>query len=147
MAQDPNQVTLSPDEIRAKIEQTRSDMAQTLARIQHRLRPAHLAVEAKHSIKQATVDRVKGAARKVSEAANGVVSRPAESGARLAGVVRRHPGPAALLGLMTAWWIVKSMHRRPRAAAAVVRRTGVHPDGRAESRFTSSHATDPSWRR
>lgn len=147
MAQDPNQVTSSPDEIRLRIEQTRSDMTQTLARIQNRLRPRHLAAESTRSVRQATVDRVKGAAKRVGETANRVVSRPADTGVRLAGVVRRHPLPAALAGLMTAWWVVSAMHRRPRVAT-VARRSDVQLDeGRARARFAGSHATDPSWRR
>ena len=147
MAQDPNQVTANPDEIRARIEQTRSDMTQTLARIQSRLRPRHLAAEAKRSAKQATVHRVRGAAKRVGETASGIVSRPAETGARLASVVRRHPIPAALAGLMTTWWIVRAMYRRPRVAT-VARRSDLQlAEGHVRARFAGSHATDPSWRR
>jgi ElaB/YqjD/DUF883 family membrane-anchored ribosome-binding protein len=46
-------------EIRQEIHQTRADMRETIDAIQDRLRPANVASRAVHSVKEATVDRVK----------------------------------------------------------------------------------------
>ena len=49
-------------EIRAEIAQTREDMSETVDAIQERLRPSSLASDAAESVKQAAMDRVRGAA-------------------------------------------------------------------------------------
>ena len=116
MAQDANQVTANPDEVRARIEQTRSDMAQTLARIQDRLSPSRLTAEMKRSVRHATLDRVKVGANKAGSTVRDVASHPAETASKVAGVVRRHPIPAALVALISAWWVVRAVQKRSRRA-------------------------------
>ena len=61
MAQEPSPVTQQgdTDEIRARIEQTRAEMSQTIDAIQERLSPRHIVSEAKKTLKNRTLGGVK----------------------------------------------------------------------------------------
>ena len=60
----------SPDELRARIHETRAEMSQTINAIQERLSPDHLMSETKDAIKEATVERAKQVAQGASRAAD-----------------------------------------------------------------------------
>ena len=123
MAQEPNQMSgdaaaalptaghaPTPGEIRVQIEQTRAEMSGTLNAIQERLSPGRMMTDARRSVKDATVGRIKRLAAK----ANGT---PGSDDARLSvdrviHAVRAHPIPFALAAA---------------AAAALVARAGSRP--------------------
>jgi ElaB/YqjD/DUF883 family membrane-anchored ribosome-binding protein len=89
----------STEEIRAEIERTRADMAETWSEIQERLSAENLKEEAKSRIREATIGRVEDmtyyANRKVKGMSNTVVD-----------TVRENPIPAALVGLGLGWMLM-----------------------------------------
>jgi ElaB/YqjD/DUF883 family membrane-anchored ribosome-binding protein len=92
--------------IRSEIARTREDMSETIGAIQDRLSPRNLASQAKESVKEATVGRVKQAARTVSDSASGLAVSTREAAADVADSVRHNPWPALLIGAGTAWWFI-----------------------------------------
>ena len=59
MAQGSGEVGATTDEIRSQIEQTRGEMSDTIDAIQSRLSPKRVLADAKDSVTEATVERVK----------------------------------------------------------------------------------------
>ena len=78
MAEEPNQV--ETDIIKANIERTRDNMSGTIEEIQERLNPSNLVQQAKDSVREAAVDKLKGAVI----AAKGAVDSASEAGKRAA---------------------------------------------------------------
>ena len=114
--------------IRSEIARTREDMSETIDAIQERLSPRNLASQAKQSVKEATVGRVKQAARSVSESASNIAESTKETAVDVAESVRHNPWPALLVGAAAAWWLID----RSRQSGSA-RRTSVidydHDDG------------------
>ena len=105
----------SPDELRARIHETRAEMSQTINAIQDRLSPDHLVSETKDAIKDATVERAKQIAQGASRVAD-IARDSLENPGRVVQTVRANPGPAAaVVGVATMWLAVRAL-RRPRAA-------------------------------
>jgi hypothetical protein len=71
MAQGPGEVEATSDEIRSQIEQTRGEMSDTIDAIQSRLSPKRVLADARDSVTEATVGRVKH----LSSASPGAVLR------------------------------------------------------------------------
>jgi hypothetical protein len=112
MAQESNQVippSLTAGEIRAQIERTRAEMSQTIDAIQERLSPARLMSEAKQSVKDATVGRVKRIAATISADAN-----RSFDGKRVVHAVRTNPLPFAIAGVAAAAVMARAMIRSRR---------------------------------
>jgi Protein of unknown function (DUF3618) len=78
--------------IEADIEDTRSEMGQTLDEIGERLDPARLADEAKDKVREATVGRVEDAVDSAGHAARGMSDMVIDT-------IRRNPIPAAMAGI------------------------------------------------
>jgi hypothetical protein len=76
MAEEPNQV--EADRIKANIERTRDNMSGTIDEIQERLNPSNLVQQAKESMRDAAVDKLKGAV----STAKGAVETAGEAGMR-----------------------------------------------------------------
>jgi ElaB/YqjD/DUF883 family membrane-anchored ribosome-binding protein len=93
-----------PEEIRSEIERTRADMTETIDAIQEKLRPANIVSQAKDTVRDATVGRVKSMAHSAREhlagdrrdwsasGSNGVIDR-----------IRENPVPAAIAAASIAW--------------------------------------------
>jgi Protein of unknown function (DUF3618) len=131
MAQEPNQVeqdsapadtapSSSPAtrEIRSQIEHTRAEMSQTIDAIQARLSPSRLMTDAKETVKEATVGRVKRFAAKTAGAlGNG--ERGSLDAKRLLEVVKSNPIPVAMVGIaataLTARVLMRSRNASTRA--------------------------------
>ncbi len=90
----------SPYEIRSEIEQTRAEMTETIDEIQERLSPAHLKEQAweqahsmyqdaRDSVREATVERAKGAGSTMWE------------------TIRENPIPATMAALGVGWLVMK----------------------------------------
>jgi ElaB/YqjD/DUF883 family membrane-anchored ribosome-binding protein len=92
--------------IRSEIARTREDMSETIDAIQERLSPRNLASQAKASVKEATVGRVKQAARDVSESASSMAESTRETAVDVAESVKHNPWPAILIGAGAAWWFI-----------------------------------------
>jgi ElaB/YqjD/DUF883 family membrane-anchored ribosome-binding protein len=92
--------------IRSEIVRTREDMSETIDAIQERLSPRTLASQAKESVKEATVGRVKQAARSVTDSASNIAESTKETAVDVAESVRQNPWPALLIGAGAAWWLI-----------------------------------------
>jgi ElaB/YqjD/DUF883 family membrane-anchored ribosome-binding protein len=92
--------------IRSEIARTREDMSETIDAIQERLSPRNLASQAKASVKEATVGRVKQAARNVSDSASNIAGSTKETAVDVAESVKHNPWPALLIGAGAAWWLI-----------------------------------------
>jgi Protein of unknown function (DUF3618) len=86
------------DEIRSQIEHTRAEMSDTIDAIQTRLSPKRVLPDAKDTVAEATVGRVK----RLTQRANG-------SGARVLQKVQDNPMPAALLATAAVGLLVRAL--------------------------------------
>jgi hypothetical protein len=100
--------TPTTDDIRSQIEQTRAEMSDTIDAIQTRLSPARAIADAKDSVTEATVGRLKRLAH-----------RTPGSGRSLLETARASPLPVALLATAAVGLIVRALNngnrRRPNA--------------------------------
>jgi len=97
---DDSTETAAPEEIRAQIEQTRSDMSQTIDAIQAKLSPDNLKDQAKEVVREATIGRAEEMVSNATDQARGF-------GASVMDTIRENPMPAALAGLGLAWLFMK----------------------------------------
>ena len=98
----------STDHLRSQIEQTRAEMTDTIDAIQTRLSPKRVIVEAKDSITDATVGRVKRLADRASGPEGDVLR-----------TLRDHPVPVALVAALVAGLLARAARsRRPRGYVA-----------------------------
>ena len=123
----PPPASLTTAQIRSHIEETRAEMSETINAIQERLSPSRVITDAKETVKEATVGRVKSLTERVS----GRLSRAsAESslGAQSAlQRVRNHRVPVALIGL-AATGILLRVVRRSQTRSSAEAWTGAEPD-------------------
>jgi ElaB/YqjD/DUF883 family membrane-anchored ribosome-binding protein len=91
--------------IRDEIEETRAQMSGTIDEIQERLSPRRLVNEAKETVRDATVGKVKDVMNTAGDSAGGIVDR-----------IRENPVPAALIGI-GAWWLFGQQNRQARVQA------------------------------
>lgn len=89
------------DEIRSQIEQTRAEISHTIDAIQTRLSPSRLVTDAKQSVKDATIGRVKHFAAKAKEAVGTRGSEPWTT-ERLVCVAKNNAVPLASVGMAAA---------------------------------------------
>ena len=92
------------DRLRAEIETTRVELGHTIDAIQERLSPARIKQEAKDSVREATIGRVKQMAKNVGEKAS-------DKGRGIFEVMRENPVPLAMIGLGAGWLLMKSRRR------------------------------------
>lgn len=97
-----------PEQIRIQIEQTRGDMSETIDAIQERLNPRNLVEQAKDSVREATVGKVKEMAHNVSDTASGVADSTMEAAGDLADRVKQNPWPAVAVGVGAAWLLMRN---------------------------------------
>jgi ElaB/YqjD/DUF883 family membrane-anchored ribosome-binding protein len=104
-------------EIREQIERTREDMGRTIDELQERLSPEHVMQQAKDTLHDATVGRVKQMVNTASETARETAAEMAEraqgTAHSVADEARAHPVSAVLLGAGAAWLLSStSLFRR-----------------------------------
>jgi len=107
-----------PEQIRVQIEQTRDDMSETIDAIQERLNPRNLVEQAKDSVREATVGKVKEMAHNVSDTASGMADSTMEAAGDLADRVKQNPWPAVAVGLGAAWLLMRNSNTPSRQYAA-----------------------------
>ena len=131
MGQTAGEIDHRPVEIEANIVQTRAEMSETIDAIQEKLSPAHIKEqvkeqvqesfqEAKDSVREATVDSVKGAGSTMWE------------------TIKQNPVPATIVGLSVAWLMRKgsSSSNSPSSQTRYVRYApvqGYQPSGKSGS--------------
>ncbi len=86
----------SPEEIRDQIEETRSDMSETIDEIQARLSPENLVEQAKGTVRDATIGKAEQVVSDATDTAKG-------AGMGLMETIKQNPIPAALAGIGIAW--------------------------------------------
>lgn len=123
MAQDPDEVTqravattaapsLTTDQIRSNIEETRAEMSGTIDAIQERLRPRRLITDAKDSVVDATVGGAKTLARTARQQASHLAERSASASADVLQRVKDNPIPVAIAGLAAAGLMLRALGLR-----------------------------------
>jgi ElaB/YqjD/DUF883 family membrane-anchored ribosome-binding protein len=96
------------EQIRVRIEQTRDDMSETIDAIQERLSPRHLVEQAKDTVREATIGKVKAMADNVSDTASGLADSTMEAASEMADRVKQNPWPAAMIGIGAAWLLLRN---------------------------------------
>lgn len=90
-----------------RINQTRSEMGQTIDAIQQKLSPDNLAQQAKDTVREATVGKVEGAlndaGNTVQQAASSTTNAVQQAGTSLIDTIKQNPIPAALAGVGLGW--------------------------------------------
>jgi ElaB/YqjD/DUF883 family membrane-anchored ribosome-binding protein len=94
--------------VRSEIERTRSDMSETIDEIQNRLSPSNMAAQARETIKEKTVGRVRNLAGSAGEGASDLADRTRQVARDTVG---ENPWPAILLGVGAAWMIFDRTRR------------------------------------
>ena len=89
------------EEIKAGIEQTRTEMSQTIDAIQDKLNPQHIVEQAKESVREATIGRVEDMVNNATYTARG-------AGSSLIETIKQNPLQAAVAGLSLGWLLMKS---------------------------------------
>ena len=83
-------------EIRAQIEQTRSEMSDTINAIQDKLSPDNLKDQAKEMVREATIGRAEEMVNNAGDTAKGFTASLMET-------IRQNPVPAAIAGISLGW--------------------------------------------
>jgi ElaB/YqjD/DUF883 family membrane-anchored ribosome-binding protein len=83
-------------EIRAQIEQTRSEMSETINAIQDKLSPDNLKDQAKEMVREATIGRAEEMVNNAGDTAKGLRASVMET-------IRQNPVPAAIAGISLGW--------------------------------------------
>jgi hypothetical protein len=135
-------------EIRSDIEQTRADMSETLDAIQDRLRPANLVSQAKDSVREATVGKVKQMAESARDSLR-TRGYGSDYGSRDGGTVMEriaaNPIPTALAVASVAWIAFSGNGRKRRGTSPAI--YGSTRNGEAFVRETviSDEVGDDNW--
>jgi ElaB/YqjD/DUF883 family membrane-anchored ribosome-binding protein len=112
-----DQPTRRTEEIRSEIEQTRAEMNETIDAIQERLRPSNIVSNAKDTVRDATVGRVKSMAHTARERFAGNRREWQGDGNGVIDRIRENPVPAAIAAASIAW--IAFSRRRPRYSTAI----------------------------
>lgn len=98
---DTDESEIRTQEIREEIAQTRIDMSETIEAIEERLRPSNLVAQAGETVRNAATERVKDMANTAARVADRVMETS------FAQTVRANPVPVAMIGIGTAWLLMK----------------------------------------
>lgn len=118
-----------PEIIRARIEQTRANMSQTVTELQAKLSPDRLTQEATEKIKDATLRKVETMTNMATNKANNWRAQAVET-------VRQNPIPAAMIGIGLGWLLFGSNRSSANQAYAYPQRYyGPSPNYAPSERF------------
>jgi len=92
----------SPEAIKADIERTRQDMGSKIDRIQNRLSPENLKVQAQDAVRNFVDENTESLKSYLNEHSK-------ELGTGMARAIKRNPIPSALVGLGLGWLLVESL--------------------------------------
>ena len=116
-----------PAQIRAEIVQTRAEMSETIDAIQEKLSPQRLMEEAKDTVRDATVGKVKDMMSSATDKAADL-AEDVQDGAREAVVyVKQNPIPAVMIGAGIAWLLLRPSTRQ--SGSSVLARTHLRRRG------------------
>jgi len=100
------------DQMRKDIEQTRSEMAETIEALEERLRPGRLAADATERVKTAAREKVRDMADSASDTAQEMMDYTRDAADTMADTMRQNPIPAAMVGIGAAWWLMSQTRSR-----------------------------------
>jgi len=98
--------------LRTEIARTREDMSETIDEIQDRLSPRNLMSQARDTVKEKTVGRVKQVARQVGLGAQSAAAQTRDVASGATETMKQNRWPAILIGSGAAWLLVDSIRRR-----------------------------------
>ena len=102
-------------QIRAEIQHTREEMAETVEALQERLRPANVIADATDRVKEATTAKVKSMAETAGETAQGVMRETRDRAYDVVEGARQNPIPALMIGAGVAWLLMGRSNNREQA--------------------------------
>ena len=91
--------------LKGEISQAQGELRETIAEIQERLTPSHLAEQARTAVRDATIGRVSDMAERAGETASQLTEQARRVARRLPAPVRDNPMPMLLIGAGVAWLI------------------------------------------
>jgi ElaB/YqjD/DUF883 family membrane-anchored ribosome-binding protein len=97
-----------PQQIRADMAQTRAEMSETIDAIQAKLSPQHLMQEAKDTVRDATVGKVKDMMSSATDKATDLAEDVQDGALEAVDYVKQNPIPAALIGAGIAWLLMRT---------------------------------------
>jgi ElaB/YqjD/DUF883 family membrane-anchored ribosome-binding protein len=100
--------TDDPQQIRADMAQTRAEMSETIDAIQGKLSPHHLMQEAKDTVRDATVGKVKDMMTSATDKAADLAEDVQDGALEAVDYVKQNPLPAALIGAGVAWLLMRT---------------------------------------
>ena len=107
---DPAAPAPTSDEIRSQIEHTRAEITHTIDAIQTRLSPGRLVTDAKQTVKDATIGRVKHLAAKAKDAVRTPGSEPLTT-ERIVCAAKNNAVPLASVGMAAAVVVIAAFVR------------------------------------
>ena len=132
---DQDETDIRTQEIREEIAQTRIEMSETIEAIEERLRPSNLVAQAGETVRNAASEKVKSMANTAGHAADRAMDTS------FVQTVRANPIPAAMIGIGTAWLLMKGRSSEARRARARnyerYRTPGVYGSGSSDWRVGS----------
>lgn len=124
-----DETDMRTQEIREEIAQTRVEMSETIEAIEDRLRPSNLVAQAGETVRNAATEKVKSMANTAGHAGHRVMD------SSMGRTVRDNPIPAAMIGIGTAWLLIKGRSDDTRRAR-----------GRGYSRYREYGTPQRDWR-
>jgi hypothetical protein len=109
-----SEATPEPAEIRADIERTRAEMSETIEAIQEKLSPQRVMEQAKETVRDATVGRIKNMVETATDTAGDLADQVQDTAKQAVYYVRENSMPAALIGAGIAWLLMRSRGNEPR---------------------------------
>lgn len=100
-----------PAQLRAEIARTRAEMAETIDAIQEKLSPPHLMQQAKDTVREAAVGKVKDVMTSATDTASQLASDAQDRAQDAVRHIRDNPLPAALAGAGLAWLMMRGGRR------------------------------------
>lgn len=99
-------------EARARVEQARSEMGDTIDAIKEKLEPRHLVEQARETVREATIGKAQHAMGDVMDRARDTVDTVGETAqdvtASIARTIRENPIPAAMIGIGIGWLLMSA---------------------------------------
>jgi len=99
--------------LKGEISHAQGELRETIAEIQERLTPSHLAEQARTAVRDATIGRVSHMAERAGETASELTEQARRVARRLPAPVRENPMPMLLIGAGVAWLIGSRLADRP----------------------------------
>lgn len=107
--------TLEIDEVtvaRARVEQTRAEMADTIEALKEKLEPQHLVEQAKETVREATIGKAQHvmdeAKDRAKEAVDSVSYTARDYSTTIVDTIRANPIPAAMIGIGVGWLLMSA---------------------------------------